>query len=1532
MDFKGVSQGSCEVYIIDDKVHDEDLESGYPLSGPRGDLVWSLLGSMSLLDKVRVGNWEGHGPDIVKEDIIKSNPKVVIGLGSKLMNLFVDTQRKVTEMSGTITDVDINGVRFKYLILMSPSYIINRMEDSDLVLRFSQDLYKSFQLINGEYKDILKDKEILSAHSFEEFKEIYESRFVNDSKISYDIETNARPIYMDGSRIIGFSIGNKKSGVYVSISALDFEMSEEEEDKIWDYTINEVFEKKDKLIIHNTMYERPYTLYCKNYEIGFDKAEDTLVMARLLKGAKEGAGLKYQAQKNLQYPDWETDLTTYISGFRDVVGRIAFGPKKFQGVWSEIFDNKVGVFDITDTESFSSLSEDDQVEIISIIDKLKSPLIDLYSKEEISELGGLLSEKFILVYNQGGIVDSTIPYNYIPDRVLSKYGAVDSISTYDLYDYFNEMMDRDSTDKVDLHKGYQNWLEHMYVAYIMERNGLYWNEDLVKEDEEFLTNQATNCLKSMLKSPVFKPFVLSACGWKYKPLILSDYLPQIAESQGYSVEYSVDTGKYVIKYCGKRVAKGCLDNIIIPDNFKSQYEEIVYQMFNEDVGKASHYEELKDIYNPSSPTQSDIPRKILINDTLQMGGRVVQLHTLSVSPEFENIIDSLPVVDQKFLKVSRLLCEVGDLKSMYGDEWASKRKEIFEGFTVMYNSIRNRVQSPEIRSILDNSCPVSIESFDDGGIIEVYNNLVVTGIDQDDRSTWTSQFEWMINFRLFKKSAKIISSYIEGSVGRQSVVVVDKDKVKRGDHCVPRKRYYTPTISPDEDYLMAAKWSPNTAETGRWRSAQHCHPGWTQIKLADGRDLPIEEVVNEFNQGKNLYVYSIDTTPENPNPSCSPRIAKIQEAYLSHYANEFVRLTLDNGEVVDITPDHKMIRDDGSFAYAVDLEEGDSLYPSYFKEDNKGYLSIYDKSSDSWRYCHYLSDEYNVRHHLVRKVPDEEMTSPTTGRNIHTWVRHHIDFNMRNNNPDNVMRVGTLAHKSKYHAGRKDFYVKAWEHRRERGNDPCPDYYGRLLKKASEDPEFEKRWKESKSRNGKEFMLLKWQSEDYRKGHTERNKVRGLNKSIQLISTIYDKDHDAVNLTPEIYEDLRKSQGKSATGIMKWDSLMKYVSGVDELISKVREYAYHNHKVVKKEVVTLEEPIPVYSLSIEQDSPNYAVSAGVIVSNTIPWGSQVKKYYTSRFIGGTCLAPDYSQMEVRTLAAISKDENMLNLFYSGRDFHSETAAQVWQKPVEEVTTAERRFSKTATFSLLYGAMEESFAKNYCNGDLAMAQKIYGGFFRAYPRVKEWVDERHAEVQRDHRVSLELSGRFIPILPEGDGKGALNSMLRKSQNYPIQAQSADLTGCVIFDLQQYIEENNMKSLVIMYVHDSIEVDVYPYELIQLVDKLKILLNESPMRRMGLPSKADVTLGKSLGHEIEMESIEYNEDFTEGVISLKGYQDEIYETIDNWKNAYKTVEIFDEDWKEEFVSMSELFILRKAYTPTLGTLRHKGTCKVRIKYYS
>ena len=1159
MEFKGVGNQMAELYIVDSGYHAEDRQ--FPMSGPRGAVLVSLLGSMAILDKTRIGNL--FSQDVIADMSLCPNLKVIVGVGSEIINKFIVTSKSIENVSGTVFKIKFNGKECYFIPLTDPSNLIINISDQKAALKFSQDLYKAAQILNGEYRDILAEKNVMSAHSFDEFLNIYNTYFTNDTIVAYDIETTARPIFMEGSEIIGFSIGNKKNGVYACLKSLDFEMPKEDIDKIWEFTKSNIFDKK-RLIIHNTMYERPYTLYCLNYEIKFEQADDTLVMTRMLKNPKESAGLKYQAQTYLGYPDWETDLTRYIENFIAFYNRVAIGPKKFEKLWNDIYHNETSIFKLKELGTFADLKYADQLEIDSIVDNLKSVLVDLYNEEEIIHIGKLITNKIIEVYDQGGIKDSTIPYNWIPDRVLSKYGAIDSISTFDLRDYCMDIMDKESTDKVDLHKGYENWLEHMYVAYIMERNGMYWNEELVKKDEKFLNDQALKSLKVMLKSPLFQPYIRRVCEDKYKPILLSDYFPEIAESQGYRVDYDRTTGKYTIFYNGKRVAKAYLDSIDVNANaaYRKPYEDTLYDLFNEDVEKATHWEDLKDLYNPSSSNYNWVPRAILMTPRVQIGAKINKLDVLGTG-ELESKKDSFPAIDKKFLDIAELLCnhelEEGGkftLPEKYGDNWAEKRKELYDGFCLLYQNYKNQVTVPEIKAVLKEKESLEIESFDDNGMIAIYNAQVVDGIDPDNPDTYDEEFKWMINFRLFKKTQKLITSYINGSVGRESVTIVDKNELSSGNTRLTRKRKYFDTegkISEGETYLLASKWMPNTAETGRWRSAIH----------------------------------------------------------------------------------------------------------------------------------------------------------------------------------------------------------------------------------------------------------------------------------------------------------------------------------------------------------------------------------------TLPWSSPIKRYYSSRFNGGTIICPDYSQMEVRSLAAISKDKNMLELFSSGKDFHKETAKSIYQK--EEVTDAERRFSKAATFSLLYGSTVSSFANKYCKGDMTLANKIYGGFFKAYPEVEDWVEKRHEEVKKDHRVSLELSGRFIRIEPEGNDNGAIAAMLRKAQNYPIQATSADLTGCVVYDLQKFIEDRHMKSLIFMYVHDSIEADIYPYEMIEFIDYLKVLLNEAPKRRMGLISKADVALGKSLGHEIDLKELEHNEDYTDCVMTLKGFQDEIYETVENWKLAYKTVEIYDEEWEEYFVSVRELFIAKKAYTPTIGTMRYKGTCKVHINYY-
>lgn len=147
MYFKGASKDNTEVYVLDYEAHEEDLASGYPLSGARGNFVSSLLGSMSLLQSSRFACWQGQGREVVEKDIVDCNPKIIIGFGNTLIRIFTTTGRKITDVSGDVFDVSIGDRKYKYLSLVSPSYVLNRLDDQSLTVKFSQDLYKAFQVV-----------------------------------------------------------------------------------------------------------------------------------------------------------------------------------------------------------------------------------------------------------------------------------------------------------------------------------------------------------------------------------------------------------------------------------------------------------------------------------------------------------------------------------------------------------------------------------------------------------------------------------------------------------------------------------------------------------------------------------------------------------------------------------------------------------------------------------------------------------------------------------------------------------------------------------------------------------------------------------------------------------------------------------------------------------------------------------------------------------------------------------------------------------------------------------------------------------------------------------------------------------------------------------------------------------------------------------------------------------------------------------------------------------------------------------------
>ena len=226
---------------------------------------------------------------------------------------------------------------------------------------------------------------------------------------------------------------------------------------------------------------------------------------------------------------------------------------------------------------------------------------------------------------------------------------------------------------------------------------------------------------------------------------------------------------------------------------------------------------------------------------------------------------------------------------------------------------------------------------------------------------------------------------------------------------------------------------------------------------------------------------------------------------------------------------------------------------------------------------------------------------------------------------------------------------------------------------------------------------------------------------------------------------------------------------------------------------------------------------------------------------------------------------MLDAFRNGADIHTEIARQVFNKP--EVTSAERRFSKMAVFSILYGAVPESFGKNYLHGDTARAKAIYDGFYSAYPEVKDFMAEKHAEMKKYGMVANKLTPLFMYCSPEMYGNNE-NQAKRIAANSVIQSGSSMLVGVTGYQIMKYIIDHKMRSKLVLFIHDSIEQDVAPEELIELSAVVVPMMNNYPDEEFGIPMKTHLILGPSFGQEIEFDKFECNDDFTECTMEGEG----------------------------------------------------------------
>lgn len=229
----------------------------------------------------------------------------------------------------------------------------------------------------------------------------------------------------------------------------------------------------------------------------------------------------------------------------------------------------------------------------------------------------------------------------------------------------------------------------------------------------------------------------------------------------------------------------------------------------------------------------------------------------------------------------------------------------------------------------------------------------------------------------------------------------------------------------------------------------------------------------------------------------------------------------------------------------------------------------------------------------------------------------------------------------------------------------------------------------------------------------------------------------------------------------------------------------------------------------------------------IPIRSERGKEIRKAFIpseGRTLIAADYSQIELRIIAALSKDKNMMEAFQSGQDIHASTAAKVYDISIEEVTREQRSHAKMVNFGIIYGI--SAFGLSQRLGiSRKEAKQIIDSYFEQFPGIKEYMDASIQNARENGYVETVL-GRRRYLKDINSGNAVVRGFAeRNAINSPIQGSAADMIKLAMIKIQEFMKDANLKSKMILQIHDELIFDATPDETEDLIQKVKDLMREA-----------------------------------------------------------------------------------------------------------
>lgn len=323
---------------------------------------------------------------------------------------------------------------------------------------------------------------------------------------------------------------------------------------------------------------------------------------------------------------------------------------------------------------------------------------------------------------------------------------------------------------------------------------------------------------------------------------------------------------------------------------------------------------------------------------------------------------------------------------------------------------------------------------------------------------------------------------------------------------------------------------------------------------------------------------------------------------------------------------------------------------------------------------------------------------------------------------------------------------------------------------------------------------------------------------------------------------------KTKTGqfVTSEDELQKHASK-HEIIRKILDY-----RGLKKLIGTYVDALPQLvnpRTGHIHTSFNQAVTATGRLSSSDPNlqnipvrgedGKEIRKCFIAEK-GCLFFSADYSQIELRVMAHLSQDENMIHAFENGYDVHAATAARVYKKDIKEVTRDERTKAKRANFGIIYGITIWGLAERLLI-DRSEAKALMDGYFDSFPRVKDYMEQSKEKARENgYAETFFHRRRYLPDITSANAvvRGFAE---RNAINAPIQGSAADIIKVAMVRIFKRFNDEHIRSKMILQVHDELNFSVYPEEK-EKVEKI-VLEEMQGAYKLRVPLVADSGWGNN-----------------------------------------------------------------------------------------